>query len=150
MSVKRVPVLVRFLPLISALASTMGVAQQPRTWPDDIESLLFEYLSNLPGKTLPSLEVHCTEHGCLAVFIRTTDGTSVLGHEELSPIVAKGWNVVSIRTGGGFDPATGAHSSFVHFTNDGGGPPLPFPPQNPPPRFIRLVGSHAVAPDRDG
>lgn len=50
MLVKRVPVLVRFLPLISALASTMGVAQQPRTWPDDIESLLFEYLSNLPGR----------------------------------------------------------------------------------------------------
>ncbi len=148
MPVKRVSVFMQVLLLISALASTTAVAQQPGKWPDNIESLLFEYLSSLPGKTFPSLEVHCTRHTCVAVFTPTGDESSQLGNDELFPLHTKGWNVVSAGTGGTFDPATGAHISFVTFTNDGLEPEFPNPRERyRPPRFIPLVESHPVAAD---
>ena len=137
---KKAPKFLRVLPLISAWISTMTVAQQPREWPNNIESLLLEYLSNIPGKTLLHLEVHCAEHHCVAVFDRTTDGTSDLGHDELSPIVGKGWNVVAMGTGGGVDRATGTRKGFVHFYNDEHDTELPPSRDPPPPRFIPLSG----------
>ena len=55
------------------------------------------------------------------------------------PLHTKGWNVVSAGTGGTFDPATGAHISFVTFTNDGLEPEFPNPRERyRPPRFIPL------------
>jgi hypothetical protein len=141
MSPERVAVFVRVLPLIAALVSTMAAAQQPGPWPDDIESLFFEHLSQIPGMSSVSIEVNCDEHTCLAVLTPTSGTLPELGHEELSPIVLeKRWNAISVGTGGSFDPATGASKGFVEITNDGRSrhPGFPRPPQDPPPRFIPL------------
>jgi hypothetical protein len=128
----------------------IAAAQQPGRWPDDIESLLFGYLSQISGISTVSLEVDCDEHTCLAVLTPMSGTLPVLGHEELSPIVLeKGWNAVSVGTGGSFEPATGTGKFYVEITNDGRSrhPGFPHPPQDPAPRFIPLADSPAVTSD---
>jgi hypothetical protein len=125
--------------------SPIGLAQTPSPapgpWPDDIESLLFDYLSELPGVTFPALDVRCGQHHCLATYVHAGGQPErTPGHEELSPLIWKGWHVISVGTGGSFDPATGETKGWIHFSNDGRAPPH-LPHHLPPLRLVPLGAS---------
>lgn len=116
----------------SPIAFTQPVNPSPGPWPAGIENLLFDYLSSLPGLTFPLLTVRCDEHHCIATYVPAAGPPQrPLGNEELSPLIWKGWHVISVGTGGSFDPASGAGRSWIVFSNDESRPNFPEIPRVP-------------------
>jgi hypothetical protein len=106
------------LAIASAVVAAGHAVAQNSTWPDGIESLVSKYLSEIPGMVFTSLEVHCNSTDCLAVFTTADETPRLPSGEQLSLLHTQGWNVVSVSSGGRFDPVTGKSEGFVRLSND--------------------------------